>query len=443
MAIQVVSVGRPGCGLMTNENYICRDCGHAGTSPPISSCPTCRSARIIQHAELMRLSIAHVDCDAFYASVEKRDNPELHNKPVIVGGGKRGVVAAACYVARIHGVRSAMPMFKALSLCPDAVVISPRMDTYRDAGLKIRQLMLELTPLVEPLSIDEAFLDLSGTERLHGQSPAASLIALAKQVEKDVGVSVSIGLAANKSMAKIASDQDKPRGFHVIGATEAAEWLAPRPVSLLYGAGRTLVQRLKARGIETCGELARADVRLILEEAGEHGPSLQQRALGIDLRKVTPDSPPKSISSETTFEDDLSDGNILTAWIEMLAEKVSARLKKKAISGRRVVLKLKTHDFRTITRSTTLMTPTQMADQIFEAGKFLLSREVSPDKKWRLIGIGVEMLDDHLAGEVTDLADPDLSRRVRLEEAMDTVRKRHGDSKIIRGRRLAIDKKQN
>jgi len=244
-------------------------------------------------------------------------------------------------------------------------------------------------------------------------------------------------------MAKIASDQDKPRGFHVIGAEDAAAWLAPRPVSILYGAGRALVQRLNARGIETCGELARADQRLILEEAGEHGPSLQQRARGIDTRKVIPDSPPKSISSETTFDEDISDPGILTAWIEALAEKVSARLKKKTMSGRRVVLKLKSHDFRTITRSTTLMTSTQMADQIFDAGKFLLKREVSPEKKWRLIGIGVEMLSDHVMTGMTDLADPDLSRRARLEEAMDTVRKRHGDSKIIRGRRLSIEKKQN
>lgn len=443
MVIQAVSVEQHGSGLMGNEDFICRDCFFNGTSPPVSSCPSCQSTRIIQHPELTKLTIAHVDCDAFYASVEKRDNPELHHKPVIVGGGKRGVVAAACYVARIHGVRSAMPMFKALSLCPDAIVIPPRMDAYRDAGLKIRQLMLELTPLVEPLSIDEAFLDLSGTERLHGRSPAASLIELAKRVETNVGVSVSIGLAANKSMAKIASDQDKPRGFHVIGAEDAAAWLAPRPVSILYGAGRALVQLLNARGIETCGELAKADQRLILEEAGEHGPSLQQRARGIDTRKVIPDSPPKSISSETTFDEDISDPGILTAWIEALAEKVSARLKKKTMSGRRVVLKLKSHDFRTITRSTTLMTSTQMADQIFDAGKFLLKREVSPEKKWRLIGIGVEMLSDHVMTGMTDLADPDLSRRARLEEAMDTVRKRHGDSKIIRGRRLSIEKKQN
>lgn len=389
----------------------------------------------------MRLNIAHVDCDAFYASIEKRDNPDLYHKPVIVGGGKRGVVAAACYVARINGVRSAMPMFKALSLCPDAVVIPPRMDAYRDAGLKIRDLMLELTPLVEPLSIDEAFLDLSGTEQLHGQPPALSLIKLAKRIETYVGVSVSIGLAANKSMAKIASDQDKPRGFHVIGANDAAEWLAPRPVSILYGAGRALVQRLKARGIETCGELAAADPRVILEEAGEHGPSLQQRARGIDPRKVIPDSPPKSISSETTFEDDISDAEILAAWLEKLTEKVSARLKKKSMAGRRVVLKLKSHDFRTITRSTTLVTPSQMADQLFHAAMFLLNREISPQKKWRLIGVGVEMLSDSAKAETTDLGDPDRSRRLRLEEAMDRVRTRHGEGKIMRGRRLTIENK--
>jgi len=426
---------------MTNEDFICRDCGYGGPAPPIAACPACKSARIIQHRELNRLHIAHVDCDAFYASIEKRDHPELHNKPVIVGGGKRGVVAAACYVARIHGVRSAMPMFKALSLCPDAVVIAPRMDAYRDAGLRIRHLMQELTPLVEPLSIDEAFLDLSGTERLHGKSPAASLVALARRVNIDVGVSVSIGLAANKSMAKIASDQDKPRGFHVIGHDEASSWLAPKPVSLIYGAGKSLVERLKARGIETCGELAAADERLILQIAGEHGPSLQQRARGIDPRQVIPNSPAKSISSETTFDEDINDKEILAAWLEKLTDKVSARLKSSALAGRRVVLKLKSHDFRLITRSTTLNAPTQMADQIFTAGMFLLNREASPERKWRLIGIGVEMLEDHAEGVVSDLADPDRSRRARLEQALDKVRNRHGDGKIMRGRRLTIEKK--
>ena len=212
----------------------------------------------MRHPELFSLSLAHIDCDAFYASIEKRDNPELTHKPVIVGGRQRGVVAAACYVARIHGVRSAMPMFTALKLCPDAVVIPPRMDAYREAGYAIRAMMFDLTPLVEPLSIDEAFLDLSGTEALHGQSPAESLTALVRKIKKEVGVTVSVGLAGNKSMAKIASDLDKPRGFSVIGKDEAEGFLSEKPVSILYGAGKSLVKKLNDAGIKTCGDLARS-----------------------------------------------------------------------------------------------------------------------------------------------------------------------------------------
>ena len=426
---------------MATIDLICRQCGHQAKLPPQELCPRCQSGHIIQHHELHDLNIAHIDCDAFYASIEKRDNPELITKPVIVGGGKRGVVAAACYVARIHGVKSAMPMFTALKLCPDAVVIRPRMDAYREAGYAIRKMMLDLTPLVEPLSIDEAFLDLSGTSALHGQSPAVSLIQLTQKIAAEIGVSVSVGLAANKSMAKIASDMDKPKGFYVIGQEEAARMLADKPVSLLYGAGKTLVQKLNAIGIKTCGDLARTDRKAIIQIAGEIGPKLQDRAQGIDPRPVVPNAPAKSISAETTFDHDLSDLDVLSAWLLQLSEKVSRRMKAKSIAGRRIVLKLKRHDHKIITRSLTLSAPTQMVDQIFSNGMKLLSREVAPHHHWRLIGIGVDDLSDAAHADTPDLADPDRERRHRLEHAMDSLKNKMGEDAIIKGRSLKLTKK--
>ena len=426
---------------MATIDLICRECGHQAKLPPHDICPWCKSGQIIQHPELHDLNIAHIDCDAFYASIEKRDNPALLTKPVIVGGGKRGVVAAACYVARIHGVRSAMPMFTALKLCPDAVVIPPRMDAYREAGYAIRTMMLALTPLVEPLSIDEAFLDLSGTSALHGHSPAVSLIRLTQQIAQEIGVSVSVGLAANKSMAKIASDMDKPKGFYVIGQQEAADMLAEKPVSILYGAGKNLVQKLNGIGIMTCGDLVRTDPKSIFQIAGEIGPKLQARAQGIDPRPVVPNSPAKSISAETTFDQDLSELDVLSAWLLKLSEKVSTRMKAKSIAGRRIVLKLKRHDHKIITRSLTLSSPTQMVDQIFTHGLELLRREISPQNQWRLIGIGVDDLSDAAHADAPDLADPDRERRHRLEHAMDSLKAKMGDDAVIKGRSLTLPKK--
>ena len=427
--------------MATAIDLICRDCGYQASLPRRHQCPECQSGLILQHPELHQLSLAHIDCDAFYASIEKRDNPDLMTKPVIVGGGKRGVVAAACYVARIHGVRSAMPMFTALKLCPDAVVIRPRMDAYREAGYAIRKMMLDLTPLVEPLSIDEAFLDLSGTTALHGHSPAVSLIALTQRIASEIGVSVSVGLADNKSMAKIASDMDKPKGFYIIGKTEAAEMLAEKPVSLLYGAGKTLVKKLNGIGITTCGDLARTDTAAIFQIAGEIGPKLQDRARGIDPRPVVPNAPAKSISAETTFDQDLAELDLLSAWLLQLSEKVSARMKAKSIAGRRVVLKLKTHDHQIITRSTTLSSPTQMVDQIFSHGLALLSRETRPDRRWRLIGIGVDDLSDAAHADAPDLADPDRERRHRLEHAMDSLKAKLGNDAVVKGRSLKLPPK--
>src|SRR6056297_998173 len=232
---------------------LCRDClteFDAGRR-----CPACRSPRVIAHAELYDLSIAHMDCDAFYASVEKRDNPELADKPVIIGGGRRGVVSTACYVARIRGVRSAMPMFKALQLCPDAVVVKPRMAVYAEVSRAIRAMMEDLTPAIEPLSLDEAFLDLTGTARLHGAPPAVMLAKLVKTMREELGLTGSIGLSHNKFLAKIASDLDKPHGFSVIGAGETDEFLRDKPVGLIWGVGQATRTALDAAGIRTFTDL--------------------------------------------------------------------------------------------------------------------------------------------------------------------------------------------
>ena len=236
----------------------CRDC-LADVRDGGTRCAACGSPRLVRHPELTRLAIAHVDCDAFYAAIEKRDDPALRDKPVIVGGGHRGVVATACYVARTYGVRSAMPMFEARRLCPHAEVVRPDMAKYARAGREVRAMMLDLTPLVEPLSIDEAFLDLSGTERLHGMAPAKALARFARTVEQEIGITVSIGLSQNKFLAKIASDLDKPRGFSVLGAGEAAAFLAPKPVTFIWGVGKAMGASLAREGFRTIADLQRAD----------------------------------------------------------------------------------------------------------------------------------------------------------------------------------------
>ena len=226
------------------EHGFCRDCTALQQSDA-RRCERCGSPRLARHPELYRLRLAHIDCDAFYAAVEKRDNPALKDKPVIVGGGKRGVVSTACYIARIKGVRSAMSMFKALEACPEAVVIPPDMEKYARVGREVRAMMQALTPLVEPLSIDEAFLDLTGTERLHGRPPAMVLADFARNVEKEIGITVSAGLSYCKFLAKVASDFRKPRGFSVIGEDEAMGFLAGQPVTLIWGVGKAFAATLE------------------------------------------------------------------------------------------------------------------------------------------------------------------------------------------------------
>ena len=417
---------------------LCRDCltqfdGRFGAAP---RCPACRSPRVMVHDELFDLSIAHMDCDAFYASVEKRDNPELRNKPVIVGGGTRGVVTTACYIARIHGVRSAMPMFKALSLCPEAVVVKPRFPAYTEASRAIRALMEELTPAIEPLSLDEAFLDLSGTARLHHAPPAVLLARLARQVQNDLGLGISIGLSHNKFLAKIASDLDKPRGFSVIGRAETESFLRGKPVGLIWGVGAATRGALDAAGIRTIDDLLRWDQSDLTARFGAMGLRLWSLARGQDTRPVQRDPSVKSISKETTFDTDLSDISLLSGHLWRLSEQVAARAKAKALSGAVVTLKLKRSDHRILTRRVSLRTPTHLADVIFRAADPLLAQS-GRDGPFRLIGVGLSDLSP-LAGPgfSPDLLDPAAPSRARAEAAMDSLRARFGADAVIKGRSL-------
>jgi DNA polymerase-4 len=417
---------------------LCRDCGTIPPSdgpgrPPAARCPACHSPRLIRHAELDRLAIAHIDCDAFYASVEKRDDPGLTDKPVIVGGGRRGVVSACCYVARIHGVRSAMPMFKARALCPHAVVIRPDMAKYAKVGREVRTLMLETTPLVEPLSIDEAFLDLSGTEQLHGGPPSQTLARLARRIESQIGVTVSIGLSYNKFLAKVASDLDKPRGFSVIGRAEAVEFLAPKPVGLIWGVGKALARALERDGITTIGQLRPLDQRTLVKRYGMIGARLWHFARGADDRRVDPDGEVKSISAETTFEHDLADAEALAHELWPLAEKVSARLKRAELAGKVVTLKLKTAEFALRSRRVTLTDPTQLADRLFRAALPMLRAEAD-GTRFRLIGVGASELCAGADADPFDLADPGAARRAQVERAIDAVRAKLGADAIGKGR---------
>ncbi|HEX3440991.1 MAG TPA: DNA polymerase IV [Pseudolabrys sp.] len=410
----------------------CRDC-LTDAAEKATRCPACGSPRLARHRELDTLTIAHVDCDAFYATIEKRDDPSLVDKPLIVGGGKRGVVATCCYVARTYGVRSAMPMFEALRKCPHATVIKPNMSKYAGVGREVRQIMLALTPQVEPLSNDEAFLDLTGTARLHGMSAAKVLARFAAQVERTLGITISIGLSANKFLAKIASDLDKPRGFAVIGQSEAAEFLAPKPVGFIYGVGAVSAARLANDGFRLIADLQRAEERDLMRRYGEEGSRLWRLARGIDARKVEPDHETKSISAETTFNSDISDFRPLEQQLWELTERVSDRLKAKALAGSTVTLKLKTADFKLRTRARALGSATQLAARIFAAGRDLLKNEVGATR-YRLIGIGVSNIEDAVGDELADLLD---HRTAKAEHAVDRLRSKFGRGAVVKG--LAIE----
>ncbi len=425
---------------------LCLDCGGAPNQRLATTCPTCGGKRIVRHPELASLSIAHLDCDAFYASIEKRDDPALADCPVIVGGGERGVVTTACYVARTFGVRSAMPMFQALEACPGAVVIRPDFAKYAAAAREIRHLMEQLTPLVEPVSIDEAFLDLTGTGRVLRKIPAAALAELQRDILRKVGITVSIGLSTNKFLAKVASDFDKPNGFTIIGAREAKATLAPMPVAAIWGVGAVFSRRLNADGVFTIGDLQKTDRALLAKRYGENGLRLAALSQGQDRRRVSPSGKSKSVSAETTFNVDISDRRELEDRLWPLCERVASRMKAKNYAGRVVTLKLKSADFRTMTKRTTLPQPSNLARTAFEIARDMLA-ECRQRRTYRLIGVGYSDLCEDVRAPQSDMFGDAEEKTRREEEAIEAIRKKFGDSAISSGRfyakRLKRDRTAN
>jgi DNA polymerase-4 len=413
---------------------LCRDC--LAQITPARRCPACGSPRVLSHPELDTLTIAHMDCDAFYASVEKRDDPSLEGKPVIIGGGRRGVVSTACYVARIRGVRSAMPMFQALKLCPEAVIIKPRMDAYVEASRAIRKMMEDLTPAIEPLSLDEAFLDMTGTARLHGAPPAVMLARLVRRMKDELGLTGSIGLSHNKFLAKVASDLDKPHGFSVIGAAETADFLRDKHVRLIWGVGAVTRASLDKAGIRTFSDLLRWEQQDLHARFGSMGDRLWHLARGQDRRRISANAPVKSISKETTFNDDTSDTEILDGHLWRLSEQVADRAKARDMAGRVVTLKLKRSDFKSVTRRISLTDPTQLADRIYRHARALFD-QLDDKGPFRLIGCGLSDLTSSEGADLAgDLLDPNAEKRSRAERATDSIRNRYGAKAIVKGRAL-------
>ncbi|WP_026606406.1 DNA polymerase IV [Methylocapsa acidiphila] len=426
------------------DQAFCRDClveQPAGAA----RCRSCGSPRVVAHQELGALTFAHVDCDAFYAAIEKRDDPSLRDRPVIIGGGKRGVVATACYVARTYGVHSAMPMFKALKACPDAAVVAPDMAKYARVARQIRALMKDLTPLVEPVSIDEAFLDLAGTEALHRAGAAMVLAGFAAKVEAQVGVTISIGLSYCKFLAKIASDLDKPRGFAIIGRAEAQSFLRPRPIGLIPGVGAKTQERLARDGFRLIGDLQLADEAALFARYGAEGQRMRRLALGIDARKISTDRETKSISAETTFETDLGALDELAPILYRLCEKLSARLKHAGLGTRAVTLKLKGADFKSRTRALSGLAATQLPNRLFAPARELLARELASagrEARFRLIGIGASDLCPAAEADQGDLVDTGLAREKAEDKAIDSLRAKFGPQAIVKGLSLRASRKR-
>tara|TARA_B100000686_G_C16767554_1_gene962834 strand:- start:460 stop:1905 length:1446 start_codon:yes stop_codon:yes gene_type:complete len=434
--LKLFNPAKPNKESQLNKNYVlCRKCLNTAFNGHF--CPTCKSDLIIKHSELETLSIAHIDCDAFYASIEKRGRPDIKYKPVIVGGQNRGVVMAACYVARKYGVRSAMPMFKALELCPEAIVFKPNLRKYRKVSREIHETMLGSTPLIEPISIDEAFLDLTGTERLHRSIPAKTLAKLAIEIRKYHGVSVTIGLSYNKFLAKLGSGINKPSGFTVIGKQETTQFLSVLPVSHIWGVGKVMQKKLKNDGITDIGDIQRLAEKELVRRYGAVGNRLAKLSFGIDPRRISTGHSRKSLSSETTFRSDLSKFTELKQILWKQAEKVSAQAKKEGIGARTITLKLKTNRFTIITRSKTLPEPTQLAENIYSVLLPSLQKE-SKGISLRLLGIGLSNLFPAADCDSIDFAEPSTIRRKQIEYTLDSVRKRFGREAINKGRTFEI-----
>ena len=413
---------------------LCRKCFN--TFNEEGRCPRCSSPLVVSHSELFDLNIAHMDCDAFYASVEKRDNPDLADKPVIIGGGRRGVVSTACYIARIRGVKSAMPMFKALEKCPDAVVIRPRMKIYAEISQQIRAMMNDITPLVEPLSLDEAFMDLSGTHKLHGAPPAVMLAKLMDRISDNLGLTGSIGLSHNKFLAKIASDLNKPNGYSIIGEAETSSFLKDKSIRLIWGVGASTQKSLEKSGIRTFLDLLRWDRKDLVSKFGSMGDRLWFLARGQDARVVSNSDRIKSISNETTLNENTSNMRVLEGHLWRLCEKVSSRAKSKGLAGTIMILKLKSSNHKIITRRVTLRDPTYMADVLFRSTYPLMEAAIE-NGPFRLVGAGLSGLC--LASQAQrepELLDDGALNRIKVERVTDEIREKFGDEAMIKGRSL-------
>jgi DNA polymerase-4 len=372
-------------------------------------------------------AILHVDMDAFYASVEQRDAPALRGRPVIVGGhARRGVVLAASYEVRPFGVRSAMPMARALTLAPDAVVVSPRHDVYADVSARVFDILGSVTPLVEPLSLDEAFLDVTASRTLFG-APAEIARRLRARIADEVGLPASAGIAGVKLVAKIASDMAKPNGQLEVPPDGGPAFLAPLPVSRLWGVGPKSARALAMMGFETVGDLARADPDALARRLGPSGQALWEQANAIDPRPVVPDRDAKSIGAEDTFDEDLTAREALAPRIHAQALRVARRLRAAGLRARTVQLKLKHADFTVVTRRATLDEATDDGQLLYRTAAALLARE--PERPTRLTGVSAQNLVAASAPQLGLFAPPPTPAQA-LNRALDAIAHRFGTGSV-------------
>ncbi len=378
-------------------------------------------------------TVLHIDMDAFYASVEQRDRPELRGQPVLVGhDGPRGVVAAASYEARKYGCRSAQPMSRAKRMCPHAIIVPGDMRRYAEASGRMFAILEESVPVVEPLSIDEAFLDLTGTARVLGD-PVAFAERLRARIRAEIGLTASVGVAPNKFLAKLASDIDKPDGLTVVPRRGTSEWLAPLPIERLWGVGPKTAERLRKAGLHTFGDVAASDAARLVALAGSLGDRLNRLARGEDPRPVISDARAKSVGQECTFGEDLADPVEVRRVLDLHVDAVSRRLRKAGVRARTVTIRVRFGDFETVTRQTTLAAPADTTSALGAAARALFERWCSESfQPVRLIGFSAGDLRGG-GGQLGLFDDPGTARDSRLDEAMDAIRDRHGASAIRRG----------
>ncbi len=385
---------------------------------------------------MARRYILHLDFDAFFASVEEILDPALKGKPVIVGAppGQRGVVASASYAARAFGVCSAMPTAQALRLCPQAIVLPPRHKVYQEYSARMMAILFEYTPLVEPLSLDEAFLDLTGCEARWG-SPQELARELQERLEVELGLTASIGLASNKLVAKIASGLEKPRGFVLVPHGREAEFLAPLPVEKLWGVGEVTARSLSEMGVSTVGQLAALNATQLEARLGRRGLDVYRYARGLDDRAVVVERAEKSLSREVTFAEDVGDRKVLRKELLVLSESVALQLRKRGLRGRTIKLKLRYSDFETLTRQVTMGAPTDLAQVIFEQAARLLDKARDKKREVRLIGVGVSKFEteERQLSLFEGAGDGRVEKLRRLSQSVDRIRERYGDEAIRRG----------